>query len=461
MGVLSTVSNWFRPRAQSGDSSDLLTPAQWLSTALSGYLSRANVLFSPQTALTLSTYYACIRNISEDVGKLPLFTYKRVDERTRERAFDHPLYALLHDSPNPDMTAFTFRQLLTQDVLGWGNGYAWIEREIQLGRRPIRAVKALWPLHPSRVRKRRIEGEVVYDITSASTQSNLETTLEVTTIPQADMLHLVGLTHDGQEGMSVLNYAADSLGIALSAQDYGNAFFRNSAQPSGILSHPKTLSAAAQERLRADWKARFGSTGTQQDIAVLEEGMAFTPITIPNNQAQFLETRQFQVREICRWFRMPPHKVADLADAHYTNIEQMALEYVTDTLMPWLIRWEQTMKMRLFAPMSSPYYAEHNVMGLLRGDSRARAMFYKDLFGLGAITPNEIRSYENENPLGPDGDESFISANNYRTLKSAVQMSTEPMAPVTGSRNGVAPVPGGRNGATPHDDDADDEEEDD
>jgi HK97 family phage portal protein len=274
------------------------------------------------------------------------------------------------------------------------------------------------------------------------------------------MLHILGFTHDGQEGISVLQYAADSLGVALSAQDYGQAFFQNSAQPSGILSHPKTLSQPAQERLRQDWKARFGQQGTQQDIAVLEEGMAFTPITIPNNQAQFLETRQFQVREICRWFRMPPSKVADLQDAHYSNMEQMALEYIQDTILSWLVRWEQAMKMRLFG-VSSVFFAEHNVMGLLRGDSQARARFYKELFGLGSLTPNEIRGLENFNPVGTEGDEVFVAANNYRTLKSAIQMSTQPM-PLTTGRNGMpTPVPA-RNGSTHDDDDApEDAEEDD
>lgn len=456
--ILDTLASWLKPRAQSGDDSNFLTPTQWLTQAFGGYLSRSSLLFSPNSALAISTYYACIRNISEDVGKLPLFTYERTDERTRERAVDHPMYALLHDAPNPEMTAFTFRQLLTQDVLGWGNGYAWIDRDIVIGRRPLQRIQALWPLHPSRVRKRRdANGEIYFDVTSSAIGStNVETHIEVTSVPASDMLHILGLTHDGYEGISVLNYAADSLGVALSAQDYGLAFFRNSAQPSGLLSHPKTLSKDAQERLRQDWKARFGQSGQQQDIAVLEEGMSFTPITIPNNQAQFLETREFQVQEICRWFRMPLSKVQFMKDIHYNSQEQLAIEYVTDTLTPWIVRWEQVLKLQLFG-LESPYFAEHNVNGLLRGDSVARARFYKELFGLAAITPNEIRALEGMNGLGVDGDKAFVASNNYRTLDSAIRMSTDAMPGTPGMRNGLTPSTPGRNGSTPHDDDEEDD----
>jgi HK97 family phage portal protein len=224
-------------------------------------------------------------------------------------------------------------------------------------------------------------------------------------VPARDMLHLTGLGPDGLIGYSVAQLAAESLGLSLAAQRYGAAFFGNSGTPSGVLKHPQTLSTEAQARLKASWLEKLGSAGAQQGLTVLEEGMSFEAIAIPPEQAQFLETRQFQVREVCRWFRMQPHKIGDLADAHHTNIESQNIEHVTDTMLPWYVRWEQEIDRKLLA--GTPYYTKHDVRGLLRGDSAARAAYYKDLFLVGAVSPNEIRELEDTNPYD-GGDERFL-----------------------------------------------------
>jgi HK97 family phage portal protein len=422
--------------------SGLQSPSAWLLSWAGGLTTRAGMAVGPVTAMTLAIYYACLRNISEDVGKLPLHTYRRLP-RGKERAVDHPAYALLHDQPNDDMTAMTFRETLTHHALAWGNGYA----EIVFS--PGNVVQALWPIHPSRVQVRRDEdGRLVYDVYGGELTLPGGSRAGVRRLRQDNILHIKGLGSEGYEGYSVLRLAAESLGLGLAAQTFGAAFFGNGATVGAVLEHPATLTEAAQKRLRESWQTIYGGPSNAMKLAVLEEGLKYTRLGVPPEEAQFLETRQFQVEEVCRWFRMPKSKVHDLTDSTYSNMEQQNLEYVPDTLMPWLTRWEQELKRKLFAD-EPEYFAEHAVQGLLRGDQAARATFYKDLFGVGAISPNDVREFENLNSIGPAGDTFFIASNNYTPINQVVHEDNTDEQDAPNAPAGFPAIPG-RNGTNGH-----------
>lgn len=357
---------------------------------------------SPQRALTLSAYFACIRVIAEDVAKLPVHVFESMIPRGKRALYDHPVYRLLHDTPNPEQTAYTFRETMTQWALGWGNGYAEIERD--QGGRPV----ALWPIHPSRVRLLRINGKLYYRVSVDLDRNALKVQVEAVDIPLGDMLHIRGMGSD-LVGYSIAAYAAESIGVALAAEGFGAAFFKNGASASGVLTHPGKLSETAQDNLRASWKKLYGGA-TGEKLAILEEGVKYEQISIPPDEAQFLETRQFQVEEICRWFRVSPHKIQHLLRSTFSNIEHLSIEHVTDTLMPWLVRWEQEVKRSLI--IDPKVRLAHNVNGLLRGDANARANWYRTMVNIGALSPNDVREYEDENPIsGPGGDEYYMQMN--------------------------------------------------
>lgn len=422
MSLWTTLSQWnpFRAASRGGESSTLQQPAWWLragwgALTLSGLPTSGTI--TPASALTLSTYFACLRNISEDVAKLPLCVYRYVPDG-KERAREHPLYPLLHDAPNPDMTSIAFRETLTHFALGWGMGYAWILRDVD--DTPI----ALYPLHPSRARLRTDQERPRYlvyagDDTMPMRPENWRW------IEMRDMLCIHGLGPDGKTGYSIAQLAARSLGITLAADTFGESFFENGAALGGVLEHPGTLTQEAAAVLRDSFQAVYGGPVNAGKVAVLEEGMKYAKIGIPPEDAQFLETRQFQVRDIARWFRMPLHKLQDLEFAHYNNVEQQSIEYVIDTLQPWLTRWEQELKRKLFVD-DLDYFAEHNVKGLLRGDHMARAQFYKTLFELGVYTTNMILEDENENTAGEEGNIRFIAANNLQPLRSFLGAENRP-----------------------------------
>jgi len=393
--------------------SDIRHPTAWLLDWSHSGSTLAGISVNHQSALGLPTYYACIRAISEDLGKVPLITYRRLQPRGKERAPDHPLYTLLHDTPNEDMEALTFRETLTAHALAWGNGYAEIARDSR------GEAQAMYPIHPSRVFVRRDEdGRVVYDVFGTEQIPGAQRTI-VHRLRSENVLHIRGLGAEGLMGYSVLTLARESLGLSLAAQHYGAAFFGNGAHIGGVLEHPQVLTDTALQHLRESWREMYSGPDKVGTPAILEEGMKWSPISLPPEQAQFLATRTFQRRDIASWFRMPLHKVQDMADASYNNIEHQSLDYLTDTMMPWFVRWEQQIQRKLFRN-DVEYFAEHLVIGLLRSDQKARSAFYRTLFNLAAISPNEIRELENMNSIGPDGDTYFIAVNNLMPIQHII-----------------------------------------
>ena len=380
-------------------------------TAGSGYAfyfggTTSGKAVTERSAMQMTAVYSCVRILAEAVAGLPLHLYRYKEDGGKEKALDHPLYLLLHDEPNPEMSSFVFRETLMTHLLLWGNAYA------QIIRNGKGEVIALYPLMPNRmVVDRDIHGQLYYQYTRSTEEAPTMKGVTVN-LPPSDVLHIPGLGFDGLVGYSPIAMAKNAIGMAIACEEYGAKFFANGAAPGGVLEHPGTIKDP--QRVRESWQSTFGGSGNSNKIAVLEEGMKYTPIGISPEQAQFLETRKFQVNEIARIFRVPPHMVGDLEKSSFSNIEQQSLEFVKYTLEPWLVRWEQSIQRTLFSPEEKKrYFAKFNVEGLLRGDYASRMSGYATARQNGWMSANDIRELENLDriPTEDGGDLYLINGN--------------------------------------------------
>ena len=380
-------------------------------TAGSGYAfyfggTTSGKAVTERSAMQMTAVYSCVRILAEAVAGLPLHLYRYKEDGGKEKALDHPLYLLLHDEPNPEMSSFVFRETLMTHLLLWGNAYA------QIIRNGKGEVIALYPLMPNRmVVDRDIHGQLYYQYTRSTEEAPTMKGVTVN-LPPSDVLHIPGLGFDGLVGYSPIAMAKNAIGMAIACEEYGAKFFANGAAPGGVLEHPGTIKDP--QRVRESWQSTFGGSGNSNKIAVLEEGMKYTPIGISPEQAQFLETRKFQINEIARIFRVPPHMVGDLEKSSFSNIEQQSLEFVKYTLEPWLVRWEQSIQRTLLSPEEKKsYFAKFNVEGLLRGDYASRMSGYATARQNGWMSANDIRELENLDriPTEDGGDLYLINGN--------------------------------------------------
>nr|HPH63005.1 phage portal protein [Paludibacteraceae bacterium] len=323
-----------------------------------------------------------------------------------EKALDSNLYRLLHDEPNPEMSSFVFRETLMTHLLLWGNAYA------QIIRNGKGEIIALYPLMANKMTvDRDDEGHLYYSYSRSTDEANAKENSTVVLSPR-EVLHIPGLGFDGLVGYSPIAMAKNAIGLAMATEEYGAKFFANGAAPSGVLEHPGTIKDPA--RLRENWNSTFGGSINSGKVAVLEEGMKYTPISISPEQAQFLETRKFQINEIARIFRVPPHMLADLEKSSFSNIEQQSLEFVKYTLDPWVIRWEQSLyRSLLTADEKKKYFFKFNLEGLLRGDYASRMSGYSTARQNGWMSANDIRVLENLDkiPTEQGGDLYLINGN--------------------------------------------------
>ena len=348
------------------------------------------------TAMQMTAVYSCVRILSETVAGLPLNVYKYNDSGGKEKAFKHPLYRLLHDEPNPEMTSFAFRETLMSHLLLWGNAYAQIIRNAR------GEVIALYPLMPNKMTVDRDQnGRLFYSYQRGAEDPGALGRSSRVNLAPTDVLHIPGLGFDGLIGYSPIAMAKNAIGLAIATEEYGAKFFANGAAPSGVLEHPGTIKDP--QRVKESWNSAYQGSANAHKIAVLEEGMKYTPIGIAPEQAQFLETRKFQINEIARIFRVPPHMLADLEKSSFSNIEQQSLEFVKYTLDPWVVRWEQSMCRVLFSESEKPaYFIKFNVDGLLRGDYASRMSGYATARQNGWMSANDIRELENLDRIAPE-----------------------------------------------------------
>lgn len=405
MGILK---NLFKPRAKpnnlfKGSSYSFLTG-----------MSTSGKRVNEKTAMQMTAVYSCVRILSETLASLPLHVYRYTDKGS-EKAKDHYLYKLLHDEPNPEMTSFVFRETLMTHLLLWGNAYAQIIRN---GRGEV---IGLYPLMPDKIKvDRDDEGRIIYIYKTVNLKTRNGAVFQENKVilEESDVLHIPGLGFDGLVGYSPIAMAKNAIGMAIATEEYGASFFSNGATPSGILEHPGIVKNP--EAMRESWAKGF-SGGNAHKVAILEEGMKYTPISISPNEAQFLETRKFQLNEIARIFRIPPHMIGDLDKSSFSNIEQQSLEFVKYTLDPWVNRWEQAIDRKLIKENEKDkYFVKFNVDGLLRGDYQSRMNGYAIARQNGWMSANDIRKLENQDLIGEeDGGDLYLVNGNMLPLKNA------------------------------------------
>lgn len=375
-----------------------------------GQSTDAGVDVSEKTALTYLTVFACVSLIAGDLARLPLILYKKRADGGKNRAINHRLYDILKNVPNNETDSFHWREVGQGHCLLWGNSFSFVERN------GMGEVKGLWQLpEPSKIELKRQNGRLVYKYRNGE---GIEVTRE-----RDQIFHVAGFGFNGLYGKSMITLAREAIGMGLAIEKFGSKYFGEGTHPAGTLEMDGYLGEKRTEYVKA-FKQGYAGLGKSHSVMVIEGGAKYKPLTIPLEDAQFLETKNHQKIEICGMYHVPPHKIAIHGqNSNYNNLEQENASYVDSCLMHWLVRWESAISHQLLTPKerSEGFFAEFLVEGLLRGDSEARADYYSKMLANGSLSPNEIRAKENQNPI-KGGDQYFIPLN-YIPLQQAGQMS--------------------------------------
>jgi hypothetical protein len=357
----------------------------------------AGVSVSPETSLQCSAVLACVRVISESVAALPFSLFKKLPDGGKELAFSTPMHRILSDAPNGWMTSFEFRELMQSWLLLWGNAYA----EIVPGK--YGSVTELIPLHPSRMTVKRVENGRLRYMYLEPGQST------PTPYNQGQIFHIRWLTQDGVSGYVPTTLSRDAIALARATELHSSAYFGNGARPGTVMEVDSPLKPETAERLRQSWEEMHRGPERSSKTAVLPHGVHIKELTANNESSQLIQTRRYQVEEVARSFRVPAYMIGDLTKSSYSSVEQQGLDFVTFSLVPHLRRWETAVRRDLL-PEGDDYFAEFDVRGLMRGDNAARAQYYRELWGLGVLSINEIRTAEGMNPI-PEGEKRFVQVN--------------------------------------------------
>lgn len=377
-------------------------------------MKQAGVYVTQETSLGTASVWACVRAISEPIASMPWRVVEEMPSGKKRQEPQSPVDWVLHREPNSEMTPFVFRETLVAWALTWGNGYAEIVRD-RAGR-----IAELWPISPDRVEPSRTDaGELVYDIANANGPN--------TVLGQRDVFHLHGLGFDGLRGYSVIDMHRKTIAMGMAMNEAGISTFANSSTPAGIIKYAGSIDAKTAQQTRDEWNQLYSGPEHRGRVAVLGGEADFKPISIPLQDAQYIEGRQFQVEDICRVFRVPPHKVQHLLRSTNNNIEHQSIEFVQDTLMPWVIRLEQEANRKLFGRnQRNRYSTKINLNALLRGDSDARSQYYFQMSQMGVFSVNDIRELEDMGTIGPEGDKRFVQLNMTTLEKAGEEPEPEP-----------------------------------
>ncbi len=379
-----------------------------LDVGFTGLPTAAGVAVSEESSLENTAVWNAITLISQTLAEVPLKLFQRVTPRGKIEARANPLFDILHSAPNPEMTSFEWRESQMGWLLGWGNAASEIVFNQRTGR-----IEALWPIPWSRIKVKRIEGQIFYDILIPDTGLTV-------TLPAFRMLHIRGFSRDGIVGLSPIGLHRQAIGLGLATEEFGARFFGNGAVPGGALQHPQSLSKEAQARLRAAWTETQAGLSNAQRVAVLEEGMTYTKIGIDPEDAQFLATRTFQVEEVARIFNIPPSMIGELSKATFSNVTEQSINFVRFTMLPWFFRWEQGMDKKLLGPNErQSLFIKFVVEALLRGTPKERGDFYNSMFQVGAFSPNDIRDKEDMNPI--EGGDQYFKPLNFESLTAPTE----------------------------------------
>jgi HK97 family phage portal protein len=364
-----------------------------------------SVEVNPDSAMRVTAVYACVSLIAETLAALPLHVYQKIGEKKRRRAIDHPLYKLLHDMPVSGMTSFEWREMMLSLTALRGDSYA---RIVTNADGSIRELPPILPQHIKPFRNSR--GKIRYRWRPHGREkARILFDDEVLRIPHKML--------DGLHSMSPITTHKMTIGTALSANKYLQNFYKNFASPKGALITPELMDDEAAKALRRSWEERHMGPENAGRIAILDGGMKWESIGMSMDDAQYIELQNFSVTDIARIYLVPPHKIGELSKATFSNIEQQSISFVVDTVLRWIRRVEQRYNAYLLSQSDKllGYYIAFDLKGLLRGDSAARSNFYRAMFYIGAMSPNEIRESEDMNPY--EGGENYY-----------VQSATTPIA---------------------------------
>ena len=374
-------------------------------TVLNGIFGNASGQnISKEQAIRISTVWSCARVLSETVASLPICLYSKDEDDNKIKLNNDPLNKLVGEQPSPLYTSFMFFERLLVDLSFDGNFCAYIERNAggyPIGLHPIQFSDVEVYMTP--------DGKGVY----YEVIQNPDTPYPITgKVQSMNMIHVKGLSFDGIVGKSPIEANAETLGISISLDKHAGSWFKNGSQLGGILKHPATLKPETAKRLKESWNSNYSGTVNAGKTAILEEGMDWTPRTVPNNQAQFIESREYQVSDICRIFRVPNHLVNDLSRATYSNIEAQQIDFVVHTITPWIKRIESELNAKLIPTKRRGLdYFKFNLTAILRGDSKSRADYYRTLVNIGVMSPDEVRSLEDMNPMGEESTKVYMQSN--------------------------------------------------
>lgn len=389
---------------RNNETSDVTNPSKWLINIIGGPETYAGEQVNTDVAMNIAAVYACVRILSNHVAMLPIQLYKNVAGK-RKRAPDHPVAKLIETRPNPYMTPFQFKQTMEAHRQLYGNAYA----EIQYSNSGY--PKALWILNPT--------------VTSIVMEKNRDGNLKkywiktilpngkTVCLPYENVLHLKGLSTNGLTGKSPIEVARETIGIQIAGQKFTGQFYANGTMTSGVLKVPQSLKPEAKTVIRQEWERFNNGLENSHRVAILDAGLDYQSLGIKQSEAQYIETQKFSIAEIARIFNVPPHMLAELERATFSNIEQQSLEFIRDTLSPLLISWEQELQYQLFLEddvFNKKYYFKFNINSLLRGDSQARAAYYEKMINLGIYSINEVRELEDKDKI-KNGDKHYMSLN--------------------------------------------------
>lgn len=378
----------------------------------SGYTGNSLFLGSRENAMLLSTVYRCVDVISDAVAQLPLETFSIDSDGFKRPYIDHPVYSLLNEEPNEDMTRFTFFKTMVASVILRGNAYAYIERDsrgnaVQLIYLQTHQVNIVWILDNYGIKRKRYQVVGFKEL-----------------VEPKDMLHFLNFSYDGIVGVSTLTHARQTLGIATDSEAHAAGFFKGGGNAAGILTIDGARMSAEQKKQNyEEWKIRTDpTTGSPNGIVILEGNMKYETLTINPKDAQLLESRQFNVVDICRFFSVSPVKAFDLREANYSTVEATQLAFLTDTAAPILTKIELELNRKLFKKSEKGRVkSEFNTSGFLRADKSAQGTYLNQMFQIGAMTPNEIRR-ENNLPKVEYGDNAFVQVN-IQPLEKAIKVN--------------------------------------
>lgn len=391
-------------------------PAHGRGDVLEGWLSMmgqrvtSGVRVNHVTALNYSAVWAATRLLTGTISTLPRELYRQ-SGRTKDPDVGHPTRHAFKREPNEYQGGVVHLEQQFNFLINWGNAYA------EIGRNDKGQVTSLWPIHPDRIYRYDEDADTYYFRNDDGT---------ATALTSSEMFHVPGLlAEDGRFGKGVIHHAAESIGMGLATEQFGASLFGNGAGPAMVLTHPKTLGPAAADSLRRSWHKRYSGPNRANGLLVLEEGTTVAPITIPPEQAQFLQTRQFNITEIARWYNLPPHLLRELSKSSFNNIESESLHFILISVLPWLVRWEDECNRQLLLDHEKEsHFFKFIVHGLLRGDMKTQAAFFKEMWGIGVYDVDEIRELLDMNPV-PGGDKRFIPMNMERLDEDAGENEKE------------------------------------